>query len=285
MALDGNFPGSLDTETTYTATDKVSTIDHANVLTKIEEVVVTLEDKVGADSSAVTTSHDYKLGEVTGSDKAVSKTATQTLTNKTLTTINTAITVPSGTDTLVARATTDTLTNKTLTSPVLNTAVSGTAILDEDTMVSNSATHLATQQSIKAYVDASAVSAPVTKTGVATKDMADASTTQVIAHGLATAPAVVRLTNLFASGSAMLNSIGTFSSSGNTCIANSERSGTGVIVSSTSFSILLGNPNAGSMATINQEGVVTVDSTNITITWTKNGSPTGTSSFQWDATA
>ena len=46
-----------------------------------------------------------------------------------------------------------TLTNKILTSPVLNTGVSGTAIKDEDDMSSNSATHLATQQSIKAYVD------------------------------------------------------------------------------------------------------------------------------------
>ena len=47
-----------------------------------------------------------------------------------------------------------TLTSATLTSPVLNTAVSGTAVLDEDNMSSNSATKAATQQSIKAYVDA-----------------------------------------------------------------------------------------------------------------------------------
>ena len=58
------------------------------------------------------------------------------------------------TTTLVGTGTTDTLTNKTLTSPVLNTGVSGTAIKDEDDMTSDSATHLATQQSIKAYVDA-----------------------------------------------------------------------------------------------------------------------------------
>ena len=45
------------------------------------------------------------------------------------------------------------LTNKTLTSPVLNTGVSGTAFLDEDDLTSNSATKLASQQSIKAYVD------------------------------------------------------------------------------------------------------------------------------------
>jgi hypothetical protein len=45
----------------------------------------------------------------------------------------------------------------TLPSPVINTGVSGTAILDEDAMGSNSATHLATQQSIKAYVDSAAL--------------------------------------------------------------------------------------------------------------------------------
>jgi len=58
-------------------------------------------------------------------------------------------------DSTVATLTgTQTLTNKTLTSPVLNTGVSGTAVLDEDNMASDSATKLATQQSIKAYVDA-----------------------------------------------------------------------------------------------------------------------------------
>ena len=93
-------------------------------------------------------------------------TDTQTLTNKTLTapvisTISNTgtVTLPTSTDTLVGRATTDTLTNKTLTSPTittgtLNGAVSGTSIKDEDDMTSDSASHLATQQSIKAYVDA-----------------------------------------------------------------------------------------------------------------------------------
>ena len=48
---------------------------------------------------------------------------------------------------------TQTLTNKTLTTPIINGTVSGTAIKDEDDMTSNSSTHLASQQSIKAYVD------------------------------------------------------------------------------------------------------------------------------------
>ena len=54
---------------------------------------------------------------------------------------------------------TQTYTNKTLTapvltSPVLNTGLSGSAFLDEDNMASDSATKMASQQSIKAYVDA-----------------------------------------------------------------------------------------------------------------------------------
>lgn len=47
-----------------------------------------------------------------------------------------------------------TLTNKTLTSPVINTGVSGTAVLDDDTFATATATTIATAESIKAYVDA-----------------------------------------------------------------------------------------------------------------------------------
>lgn len=58
------------------------------------------------------------------------------------------------TGSVVGTTDTQTLSGKTLTSPVLNTGVSGTAVKDEDNMASDSASHLATQQSIKAYVDA-----------------------------------------------------------------------------------------------------------------------------------
>ena len=68
------------------------------------------------------------------------------------------LTAPDVDGTLVLLAASQTLTNKTLTSPVLtspvlNTGLSGSAFLDEDDMASNSATKVASQQSIKAYVD------------------------------------------------------------------------------------------------------------------------------------
>ena len=57
-------------------------------------------------------------------------------------------------NTVVATLTdSQTLTNKTLTSPVFNTGVSGSAILDADDMSGASSTTISTSESIKAYVD------------------------------------------------------------------------------------------------------------------------------------
>lgn len=80
-----NFPTTLDELTNPTATDTVAGVDHAAQHANVNDAIEAIQAKLGVNSSAVTTSHDYKLGEVTSTDKAVSKTATQTLTNKTLT--------------------------------------------------------------------------------------------------------------------------------------------------------------------------------------------------------
>lgn len=172
-----NFPATaIDSFTTKVDGTDYPAAAHINDL---QNAVVAVQTKVGVDSSAVTTSHDYKLSGITSSDKAVSKTGTETLTNKTLTSpvLNTGV---SGTavldeDNMASNSATKlatqqsikayvdsgtvTMTNKTLTSPVLNTGISGTAFLDEDTMVSNSATKVCSQQSIKAYVDAAITTA------------------------------------------------------------------------------------------------------------------------------
>lgn len=84
-----NYPTSLDSFPNPQSTDLLDnsspTLDHWTQHGNVNDAVEALEAKVGADGSAVTTSFDYKLGEVTSTDKAVGKTATQTLTNKTLT--------------------------------------------------------------------------------------------------------------------------------------------------------------------------------------------------------
>ena len=141
-------------------------------------------------------------GTLSSWSQAIGTATTQTLTNKTLTSpvlttpqINDSsadhqyifaaanlaadrtVSLPllAGNDTFVFEAFTQTLTNKTLTSAVLNTGVSGTAIKDEDNMASDSATHLATQQSIKAYVDSQASSVSPSSTTTFTNKTINAS--------------------------------------------------------------------------------------------------------------
>lgn len=79
-----NFPTSLDALINPTATDQVAVIDHALQHTNANDAIEALQVKVGINGSAVTTTHDYKLSEVTSTDKSVGKSATQTLTNKTI---------------------------------------------------------------------------------------------------------------------------------------------------------------------------------------------------------
>ena len=90
--------------------------------------------------------------------QAVLLNATQTLTNKTLTSpviasiVNTGtLTLPTSTDILVGRATTDTLTNKTLTSPVIASIVNtGTLTLptSTDTLVGRDTTDTLTNKTL-----------------------------------------------------------------------------------------------------------------------------------------
>lgn len=106
-----NFPVSLDSISNASSTDKLNNPSHPDHHTTLNDIVEALEAKVGIDSSAVTTSHDYKLSTILTTDKAVGVAATQTLTNKTLTspTINTATIVN------------PTVSTGTFTSPVFAT--------------------------------------------------------------------------------------------------------------------------------------------------------------------
>lgn len=78
-----SFPTGLDSFTNPTGSDKLNDPDHADQHANANDAIEALQAKVGIDSSAVTSSHDYKLSAITGSDKAIGAATTDTLTNKT----------------------------------------------------------------------------------------------------------------------------------------------------------------------------------------------------------
>jgi len=121
-------------------------------------------------------------GTLGGSD-LVTLSATQTLTNKTLTApiissiSNTGtLTLPTSTDTLVGRATTDTLTNKTLTAPIIST-ISNTGTLtlptSTDTLVGRATTDTLTNKTL---------TNPTISTFNSGKTPADTSSVQTISN-------------------------------------------------------------------------------------------------------
>lgn len=56
-----NFPTSLDSLTNPSGTDSMSSPSHSGQHADANDAIEALQAKVGADSSAVTTSHDYKI--------------------------------------------------------------------------------------------------------------------------------------------------------------------------------------------------------------------------------
>jgi hypothetical protein len=133
-----NFPTSLPSATTAGSTDKLNSPSHSGLHTSTDAELAAIAAKVGIDSSAVTTSHDYKLSGVTGTDKAVSKTGTETLTNKTLTSpvlttpkITTSINDSSGNEVIKTPATASAVNELTVTNSATGNAVQLSATGDD----------------------------------------------------------------------------------------------------------------------------------------------------------
>ena len=153
---------TLDTlRTTYNST--AGDVGDIASVTGASGIIASATDIVEAVTLMNTEVTAIKAGTATFETKITFEGATddgnETILAITDPTADRTITFPDATGTVVTTTATQTLTNKTLTTPtitnaVLNTAISGTAFLDEDGMDSNSATKLASQQSIKAYVDA-----------------------------------------------------------------------------------------------------------------------------------
>lgn len=112
--------------------------------------------------------------------------------------------------------------------------------------------------------------------GSTTKDISG-NGAQTIAHGLGVIPKRVEVTCSFASGSNCIsNSIGRY-------IASTEKSNS-MGGSGTTWNALQVFAVFDTASAYNT-GVITVDATNITLTWTKTGSPTGTATINWEAIA
>lgn len=186
-----NFPTSLDTLTNPTGTDPVTNPSHALQHSNANDAIEALEAKVGQNSSVVTTSHDYKLSNVTTGDKAVSLTGQETLTNKTLTSavlttpqINDAsldhqylftgselsadrtVTLPllTGNDEFVFKNHTQSLTNKTLNDDT-NTIRANSLKSATTTISVDSATAPVTGQVLTATSDTTATWQTITSGG------------------------------------------------------------------------------------------------------------------------
>ena len=106
----------------------------------------------------------------------------------------------------------ETLSSKTLTSPVINTGLSGSAFLDEDNFASDSATKVASQQSIKAYV---ASQIPGSQNVFST--LAVSGQDNVVADGSTDTLTLVASTNMTITTTAGSDTI-TFASAGSTTL-------------------------------------------------------------------
>lgn len=121
-----NFPGTIDVFTNPSGTSTLDSPDHAGQHSDANDAIEALEAAVG------TTSGTGVLNDFTAGDFPVRQNASNVLQD----------TIANGTATAL-----------TIGTATVNQAFAGSAVLDEDDMASDSATALATQQSIKAYVD------------------------------------------------------------------------------------------------------------------------------------
>lgn len=203
--------------------------------------------------------------------------------------------VPSQTenDALVGTSGTPSTTNKYVTNDDTATAATASKVArrlagGNITVVTESPANNTTNAASTAYADAAATAVAVAfKNGGTTKDASDASTTQNIAHGLGKTPKQVKITAVVSASNQAASGFlqnwrsetvydGTTQSSLSTYQVTAAG---GNFNTDTTFTL---NTASSGVATT-QVGVVTFDATNIIITWTKTGSPTGSYLLLWEA--
>lgn len=119
------------------------------------------------------------------------------------------------------------------------------------------------------------------KNGADTKNSADASTTQNIAHGLGVTPKSITI-DAYAQSAAtavFIQARTVYNGTTQTSFSGYGSGNNGTVA--TTFTLNSTAASAGN----DQTGIVTFDATNIIITWTKTGNPTGTYNLVWTAVA
>jgi hypothetical protein len=204
----------------------------------------------------------------------------------------------------------ETLTNKTLTTPTIGSlvnmthnheAAAGGGTIDEDALAltnvtTNNATtarhgfapilsNVATEylNGVGSFATP-AVSAADWKVGSTSKDASDASGTQTIAHGLGRTPVFVRLFAAVSVGNYHSQAEIVYKGGSGTTNASISTYVDGAGGSWVTTGGFILNITGTGGTTHTQTGTLAFDATNITITWTKVGLPTGAYTIIWMAT-
>lgn len=302
-----NFPGtSIDSFPTHNIGDVIQPSYDNNE----QDAIVALETKVGVDGSATSSTFDYKLSGVIGTDKATSKTGIETLTNKTLSTGSKVLVGSDATGDIYYNGGSGVLTRlgvgssgqvvtvaggvPTYATPaaVVNasTTVNGTVQAATSGQVTSGTATGSTGAVLAVTPDALALSTPVFNgsaltnlpishtNGTTTKNIADASTTQTISHGLGRTPRFVRLIcRVFVGTNITIESVAVYNGTTQSSLSMWANVGSWTLDNSFTLSGASTGTGAG------QTGVITFDGTNISIVWTKVNSLTNTYQILWEA--
>jgi hypothetical protein len=187
------------------------------------------------------------------------------------------------------------------TGQITSTLAIGTApfVITSTTQVANlnvaKAELLATARTINgtsfngsANIDA----VPSWKVGQTTRDISTASGAQNIAHGLGRVPKYVHIrAQMVFSASVTMECNGYYDGTSQSGMYIGYTEGTTTATTDNIFQSTAAALGLNNVTSVNPfsgatkaSGVITVDGTNIIITWTKSGSPTGTANLAWEVT-
>lgn len=273
-------------------TNRAKKITFANLKTEIvgDDTAFVRKADYDANSILYATADNTPVALTVGTNSVVGRVAgaiTTLAVDSELSSVSTSDdTVPS------AKATKTALDLKSpITAPTFQTSITGAYLTASEILITNGSKNIvsapvATYPSLTelAYLKGatsnlqtqiSAIGIPSYKNGTTSKDLADASTTQNIAHGLGSVPKTIALNFAFSSPG-----FGRFVYNGTT------KSTVGYVLSNGAYRSIAGTDVVLYESANNvqyQTGVVTWDATNIIITWVKTNSPTGTWVISWEA--